>query len=143
MSTRDCSNDSAKLMLLKLPHEAVTHAQGMSTAMIALCPRSTNISANSCGRTPVSGCSYASFLYFQLGTHKDLVAAGPSGDGDEPDEPEEAPSLSLAAALALLTAITVLVAFSSEFLTASIEEVSNTSGISRPFLGLIVLPIAG
>lgn len=29
------------------------------------------------------------------------------------------------------------------FLTASIEEVAKSTGISRPFLGLIVLPIAG
>ncbi len=31
----------------------------------------------------------------------------------------------------------------AEFLTGSIEEVSEQAGISRPFLGLIVLPIAG
>jgi Ca2+:H+ antiporter len=92
--------------------------------------------------------TYGAYLYFQLGTHRDEGSPSPSGGGeaessDDDDASGEVPSLSLAGAVSMLTAITVIVAFNSEFLTASIEEVSDRSGIGRPFLGLIVLPIAG
>ncbi len=33
--------------------------------------------------------------------------------------------------------------FCARFLTGCIEEVSKGTGVGRPFLGLIVLPIAG
>jgi len=79
---------------------------------------------------------YALYLLFQLNTHAELFS------GDE-DEGGEQPALSVGAATFLLTGITVLVAFSSEFLTGSIEEVSASTGLGHMFLGMIVLPIAG
>jgi Ca2+:H+ antiporter len=89
--------------------------------------------------------SYCCYLYFQLKTHKEVATAEEGdGDGDGGEgEVAEQPSLSLSGALAMLTGITVIVAFASEFLTGSIEEVSKSYGISQSFLGLIVLPIAG
>jgi Ca2+:H+ antiporter len=63
------------------------------------------------------------------------------GPGSSP--PPDEPLLSWPAALLALAAITVVVAAGSEFLTASLEEVSSSWGISRAFLGVIVLPIAG
>lgn len=79
---------------------------------------------------------YACYLIFQLGTHHNLF----SGEGEE-DTTE--PLMTLTAAGLWLGGITVLVAFLSEFLTGSIEEVSSEWGLSRSFLGFIVLPIAG
>jgi len=79
---------------------------------------------------------YIFYLLFQLKTHKDLF------DGGEEDEDEE-PRLSVACAFTLLVIITVIVAIASEDLTGSIEEVSEHTPLSKAFLGMIVLPIAG
>lgn len=91
--------------------------------------------------------AYACYLLFQLKTHREDSASAEDDGGDASDDgtdkQEETSSLSLSGALAMLTVITILVAFASEFLTGSIEEVSEGSGISKSFLGLIVLPIAG
>ncbi|WIA16600.1 hypothetical protein OEZ85_013267 [Tetradesmus obliquus] len=79
---------------------------------------------------------YIGYLIFQLGTHKDMFA------GEEGEDAQQA-NMTLTAAGVWLAGITVIVAFLSEFLTGSIEEVSSTWGLSRSFLGFIVLPIAG
>jgi Ca2+:H+ antiporter len=77
---------------------------------------------------------YVCYLVFQLKTHHDLFT-----NSDEEDEP----IMSLPFAIGVLAVITVIVAVCSEFLTGSIEEVSNSTGISQKFIGIIVLPIAG
>jgi hypothetical protein len=51
-------------------------------------------------------CSYAAYLLFQLKTHKHLFMG--EDDGEEP-------TLSIGASMAMLAAITVMVAFSSEY----------------------------
>jgi Ca2+/H+ antiporter len=61
---------------------------------------------------------YGSYLAFQLGTHHDLFSGG--------DEETGTPALTLTAAILWLSGITVLVAFLSEFLTGSIEEVRGS-----------------
>lgn len=58
---------------------------------------------------------YGSYLVFQLGTHHYLFG----GEGEESGTPQ----LTLTAAIIWLSGITVLVAFLSEYLTGSIEEV--------------------
>lgn len=58
------------------------------------------------------------------------------------DEPETA-ELSLWAAAILLVASTVLVAICAECLVDSIDAVVTSAGISRVFVGLILLPIVG
>lgn len=82
----------------------------------------------------ILGFVYLCYLFFQLKTHADELAEGGG---------EEAPALSLFGALAMLTAITLVVATNSEFLTGAIEAVSKESGLNQTFLGLIILPIAG
>ncbi|KAG2499474.1 hypothetical protein HYH03_002421 [Edaphochlamys debaryana] len=81
---------------------------------------------------------YACYLGFQLYTHTDLFE-------DEPNEEGEAqePMMTLFTSVAMLTAITVVVAMASEFLTSSLEEFSKSSGLGEAFLGTIILPIAG
>lgn len=61
---------------------------------------------------------YGSYLVFQLGTHHDMF-----GGSEEDTHP---PALTLTAAIIWLSGITVLVAFLSEYLTGSIEEVCKT-----------------
>lgn len=55
-------------------------------------------------------CSYGAYLFFQLKTHGDFFSG---------EDNDEQPSLSLSGALALLTAITLVVAVASECASAS------------------------
>lgn len=62
---------------------------------------------------------------------------------EEEDDREE-PQLSLAVAIFTLAASTVLVALNAEFLVDSINAVTcHSNGISKTFVGLILLPIVG
>jgi Ca2+:H+ antiporter len=77
---------------------------------------------------------YVLYLFFQLKTHADLYRV-------EDSEEEEKPQLTTIVSLILLSSVTVIVSFSAEYLVGSIEGIVETSGISRTFLGLILLPI--
>ncbi|GLC76427.1 hypothetical protein PLESTF_001779400 [Pleodorina starrii] len=123
--------------------------------------REDMVLAISRGTAVVMLLCYGCYLAFQLGTHVDLFqdegnggnnGAGGSGSGGNGEEGEEAaagshgaddPVLSLFTSATLLTAITLTVAVSSEFLTSSLEQFSKRSGLGEAFLGTIVLPIAG
>lgn len=61
---------------------------------------------------------------------------------DEPDEPEE-PQLSVLVAVLTLAISTVLVALNAECLVDSINAITCGGGISKNFVGLILLPIVG
>ncbi|RIB30387.1 hypothetical protein C2G38_1948857, partial [Gigaspora rosea] len=76
---------------------------------------------------------YILYLYFQLKTHKDLF---------QTDENEEL-QISKYLALFLLVTVTVVTAFSAEFLVSSIEGVVTSHGLSKTFIGLVLLPIIG
>jgi Ca2+:H+ antiporter len=95
--------------------------------------------------------SYLQLLYFQLYTHKDSFEAealentekrksGKNGDGD--DHEEEA-TIPMWLALLGLTLTTGSVTIFSNFLVESIDGFCVESGISRTFVGLIILPIVG
>ncbi|KAK5266013.1 hypothetical protein LTR99_004799 [Exophiala xenobiotica] len=58
------------------------------------------------------------------------------------EEPEE-PNLSVGVAIATLTISTVLVALNAEYLVDSINAITCGGGISKNFVGLILLPIVG
>lgn len=62
------------------------------------------------------------------------------GDDDEPEQPQ----ISLLVACITLAASTVLVALNAEFLVDSLNAVTcESNGISKTFVGLILLPIVG
>jgi len=61
----------------------------------------------------------------------------------EIDEDEEIPQLSIWSALATLIISTVLVALCAEYMVDSIDALSTQGGISKEFVGLIMLPIVG
>jgi len=71
-----------------------------------------------------------------------------SGDPDlengevEPTE-EEVPQLSVIVTIILLAVVTALVAVTAEWLVDSIDGLASTGGISKEFIGLILLPIVG
>jgi len=78
---------------------------------------------------------YGLFLYFQLGSHKEMY--------EDKDGEEEEPEMLLWFAILSLLLITVLVAVCAEYLVGSIEGIVDQWGISESFVGLIVLPIVG
>ena len=62
-------------------------------------------------------------------------------NGDEEDV--EIPELSIPTTLGLLVVVTVLVGVTAECLVDSINGLSSGGGISKEFIGLILLPIVG
>ena len=84
---------------------------------------------------------YCLYLVFQLKTHAKLFdAEAQEGDGGEG---EEAQILGPVAATICLVLVTLLVAVCAEYLVDSIDSIVKTSGISKTFIGLILLPIVG
>jgi Ca2+:H+ antiporter len=76
---------------------------------------------------------YAQLLIFQLRTHSDLFE----------DEDDEQPQLSMRVSIIGLCTTTLLIALFSDLLVDSIDGFVSASGISRTFVGLIILPIVG
>ena len=62
---------------------------------------------------------------------------------EEEEEEEEEATISLKVSLTGLCIATLLVAYFSEFLVDSIDGFCDSSGVSRTFVGLIILPIVG
>lgn len=64
-------------------------------------------------------------------------------DSDSESDDEEVPQLSVLVALITLGLSTALIAFCSEFMVSSIDEITKSGGVSKTFVGLILLPIVG
>ena len=77
---------------------------------------------------------YILLLFFQLATHRSLF---------ESDEEDEEPEISAGAATVGLGLTTLLVSVFSEFLVSSIEGVTHEFGLTKTFVGIIILPIVG
>ncbi|KAI9302174.1 Sodium/calcium exchanger protein-domain-containing protein [Cunninghamella echinulata] len=108
---------------------------------------------------------YASYLFFQLKTHKQLFLAPPpeafrfsrsnsraritdpertsATTSDEDEDEEEYPIMPKFLGIFMLFMITVFVAICAEFLVSAIEDVVKQWNISETFVGLILLPIIG
>jgi Ca2+:H+ antiporter len=80
--------------------------------------------------------TYGLFLFFMLGTHAEMFA-----DDDEGEDPDEVMSPTIS--MVLLAFTTYLVFIASECLVDSIEDVSVDYGLSKAFIGVILLPIVG
>jgi len=87
----------------------------------------------------IVGMSYFAYLFFQLITHRNMLAAS---DGDE-DEEEDEMGLTVAFSIGLLAVTTVLVSISSELLVNVIEDVVEKTSLSECFIGIVLLPIVG
>lgn len=79
---------------------------------------------------------YVMQFIFAFVTHRSLF------EESEEDE-EEKPSMSLAAAIALLVAATVCIAVLSEIFVGTVEPMADSAGLSRTFVGIILVPIIG
>lgn len=98
---------------------------------------------------------YLLFLVFQLKTHKSLFEQQSPAHQDTDDgiitttmPPENiktssGESLSTIEAIIVLLASTVAVSFCADYLVGSIDDIVESSGLSKTFIGLIVIPIVG
>lgn len=96
----------------------------------------------------ISACfmlfSYLLLLYFQLFTHNESFESEVK-EAEEPgeDEDEEEAIIPMWMALLGLAMTTTAVTIFSDYLVESIDGFCTQSGISRTFVGLIILPIVG
>lgn len=89
---------------------------------------------------------YVMYLYFQLRSHAELFEPGSEEAGDDvdaADEEEEERMLSPWAAGIVLVVVTVLVAICADYLVGSIDSMVQKTGMSRTFIGLVLIPIVG
>ncbi|RAK93945.1 calcium ion transporter Vcx1 [Aspergillus costaricaensis CBS 115574] len=93
---------------------------------------------------------YVMYLYFQLKSHAELFEAAndelndTENQGGEVEEAEEEERLlSPWAATVALIVVTVLVAICADYLVGSIDSIVTKTGMSRTFIGLVLIPIVG
>ncbi|CAZ79696.1 unnamed protein product [Tuber melanosporum] len=106
-------------------------------------PSNTGITELSRGTAVILLLVYASYLLFQLKTHSDIYNEPSEKSPKRNHEEREEPDLTLWAAVILLAVSTALVAICAECLVDSIDHLVTSAGISRVFVGLILLPIVG
>ncbi|KAK2361078.1 vacuolar cation/proton exchanger [Trifolium repens] len=86
--------------------------------------------------------AYVVYLVFQLWTHRQLFEAEDEGEGEN-DEAEEEAVIGFWSAFAWLAGMTVFIALLSEYVVDTIEDASESWGLSVSFLSIILLPIVG
>eukprot|EP00659_Diplonema_papillatum_P001407 gene1407-2164_t len=105
--------------------------------------------------------SYFVFVYYQSSNKHHFEAAPKSAEyaypmekskllgddedpaGDESDDEDDEPMFDPLFAVFALAAVTVLIAFESELVVGALEPFAKTSGISKPFISLVLIPIVG
>lgn len=80
--------------------------------------------------------SYVLSLLFSLRTHEELFRGGE-------ESYVEPPTWSKAAAIAVLGAVTLFLAYESEVLVRCVEPATRALGINQIFVGIIIIPIIG
>lgn len=89
---------------------------------------------------------YVMYLFFQLKSHSrlfdDPVAEADENDAGGEEEPEHRILSPFAAGIALVI-ITILVSVCAEYLVGSIEGIVEKTGMSKTFIGLVLIPIVG
>ncbi|CCE79624.1 Piso0_001701 [Millerozyma farinosa CBS 7064] len=122
-------------------------------------PYDAKILALSRGTSVVLLIVYILYLLFQLKTHKALFEEQSEADdglitasfaeeqaGEAPDalqSKDGVSHLSVTSAMAILTLATVFVSICADYLVGSIDSIVESSGFSKTFLGLVVIPIVG
>lgn len=93
---------------------------------------------------------YILYLVFQLKTHRALFEEQSTDDDgiittSIPVAEEDAPpkNLSVLGAMSVLVCTTLLVSFCADFLVGAIDDIVELLGLSKTFIGLIVIPIVG
>lgn len=83
---------------------------------------------------------YVLYLYFQLRTHAQFFVDEAHADGEEG---EEEVYLSPWESMFALLAVTIMVSLCADYLVDSIDAIVAQTGMSKTFIGLILLPIVG
>ncbi|KMZ66421.1 Vacuolar cation/proton exchanger 3 [Zostera marina] len=87
---------------------------------------------------------YVVYIFFQLKTHREIFETEDNDDDENDDvSSDDIPVIGFGSGIAWLVGITVVVAILSEYIVATIEEASNTWGLSVSFISVILLPIVG
>ncbi|KAG7196196.1 Vacuolar membrane antiporter with Ca2+/H+ and K+/H+ exchange activity [Scheffersomyces spartinae] len=95
---------------------------------------------------------YMLYLLFQLKTHKqlfeeqsnegdDVIITASTSESFEDNKTKE--PLPIASSFTVLVVATVLVSLCADYLVGSIDDIVESSGLSKTFIGLIVIPIVG
>jgi Ca2+:H+ antiporter len=79
---------------------------------------------------------YGLSMLFSLKTHREFFASAGTGEHGETPWP-------LPVALGLLAIVTVLIALVSEIFVGSVQEAATTFGMSRAFVGFIIVSLVG
>ncbi|XP_015580220.1 vacuolar cation/proton exchanger 3 isoform X2 [Ricinus communis] len=82
--------------------------------------------------------AYIAYIFFQLVTHRQLFEAPEDGD-----EVEETPVIGFWSGIAWLVGMTAVIALLSEYVVGTIEDASDSWGLSVSFISIILLPIVG
>jgi hypothetical protein len=91
---------------------------------------------------------YVMYLYFQLHSHAYLfeesndAETAEGAEGAEGEEEEERLLNPVAATVALII-VTILVAICADYLVGSIDSIVEKTGMSKTFIGLVLIPIVG
>lgn len=87
---------------------------------------------------------YVMYLYFQLRSHADLFEeTNDTENATGGDEEEEERLLNPVAATVALIVVTILVAICADYLVGSIDSIVEKTGMSKTFIGLVLIPIVG
>ncbi|KAM3689805.1 hypothetical protein ACJW31_09G073600 [Castanea mollissima] len=86
--------------------------------------------------------AYTAYLVFQLWTHRQLFEAQEESQDGAEDE-EEVPVIGFWSGFVWLVGMTIVIALLSEYVVSTIEDASDSWGLSVSFLSIILLPIIG
>ncbi|KAE8697705.1 Vacuolar cation/proton exchanger 3 [Hibiscus syriacus] len=86
--------------------------------------------------------AYISYLVFQLFTHRQLFEAQEESEDDD-GVSEEEPVIGFWSGFIWLVGMTVVISLLSEYVVETIEDASDSWGISVSFISIILLPIVG
>ncbi|XP_073044517.1 vacuolar cation/proton exchanger 3 [Primulina eburnea] len=87
--------------------------------------------------------AYIAYLIFQLWTHRQLFEAQEDDNVYDDDVSEETAVIGFWSGFIWLVFMTGIIAVLSEYVVATIEDASNSWGLSVNFISVILLPIVG
>ncbi|OIW04363.1 hypothetical protein TanjilG_32555 [Lupinus angustifolius] len=132
------------LLFLAVPLALVANFQGFARPLLfkmALEGGDSSIATSTLQLSRASSIfmllAYVAYIYFQLKTHGKLF------DAQEEDEDEEKPVIGFWSAFIWLVGMTLVISVLSEYVVGTIEDASDSWGISVGFISIILLPIVG
>ncbi|XP_071699474.1 vacuolar cation/proton exchanger 1-like [Rutidosis leptorrhynchoides] len=87
--------------------------------------------------------AYVAYLFFQLKTHSQFFGSQEDEDDNNEELEKESASMGFWSAFTWLCVMTIVISVLSEYVVGTIEDASETWGISVNFISIILLPIVG